>query len=122
MTARKRTTPMCEWCEEIDENGDGGVYCQDCGRMLCYDIKGDGDDIIGHPYVTASGDLFCTRCGSQYDRQEEESWEDDGWDFSYPAKWYRQDSDYAELEDEPTHIDIGPSSVQDEQGEADDDH
>jgi len=65
---------MCEWCERIEEYAVGGMhYCQDCGRMLCYDASWDGDDVIGHPYVTESGDLFCTRCGPQHDRQEKDN-------------------------------------------------
>ena len=59
---------MCEWCEQ-----ETGEHCQDCGRMICQDVEsGCGDDVIQPPYVTASGDLFCARCGPQYDQIDDE--------------------------------------------------
>ena len=57
---------MCWLC---DESEDGVVGCQDCGRIICFDIK-HGDDVCAPAYVTASGDLFCNRCGQQYDKEE----------------------------------------------------
>ena len=46
-----------------------------------------GDDVIRPAYVTASGDLFCDRCGSRYDREEEEAAEDEAcyWGPDEPA-------------------------------------
>lgn len=60
---------MCDLCEQ-----NGGEYesCQDCGKLICFDEEpGTGGDVIDCAYVTASGDLFCTRCGSKYDRADE---------------------------------------------------
>lgn len=93
---------MCKMCDEVE---DGLVLCQDCGESICFD-----DDTA---YVTMSGDLFCRRCGSDYDRAEEETWDEeyDGWDY-YPADWYRPGSAESELEPEetPREIYIGPGS------------
>lgn len=70
---------MCELCEEAEN---GIEYCQDCGVMICFDIKG-GDDILAQAYVTASGDLFCIHCGRQYDEDEEAEYEDDYYPYPY---------------------------------------
>lgn len=72
---------MCELCDEAD---DGVVCCQDCGRMICFDNEPNNVDVVDQAYVTASGDLFCRRCGIQYDIGEEEDgdYEDDY--FPYP--------------------------------------
>ena len=71
---------MCDWCEQEIQTG-----CQDCGRMICKDME-RGDDIISPPYVTASGDLFCFRCGPDYDRDDEEDgFYDDDWGFWEPV-------------------------------------
>lgn len=59
---------MCHLCDD-DEDGDM-QSCQDCGRLICFDVEGD-DDIISRAYVTQSGDLFCRRCGASNDRAEE---------------------------------------------------
>lgn len=59
---------MCEWCEQTES---GVMYCQDCGIIICFDTKFRGD-IEDTAYVTASGDLFCARCGRRYDEAEEE--------------------------------------------------
>jgi hypothetical protein len=51
--------------------------CQDCGILICFDIEpGQGDDVMDRAYVTASGDLFCRRCGMEYDAREERGDED----------------------------------------------
>ncbi len=57
--------------------------CQDCGRLICFDEKPDSVDVIDRAYVTASGDLFCARCGSKYDAAEEEEREDDFYEPPY---------------------------------------
>ncbi len=70
---------MCkELCEE------GGESCQDCGKLICFDVK-NGDDILRPAFVTSSGDVFCDRCGRQQERedQEEEENECDFDDFDY---------------------------------------
>jgi hypothetical protein len=52
-------------------------YCQDCGCMLDWEMKGSGDDIIRPGYVTASGDVYCSRCGREYDEEEDRQAEED---------------------------------------------
>jgi hypothetical protein len=65
---------MCELCDESD---DGSIQsCQDCGKLICFDVEGPGDDIIGPAGVTSSGDLYCLRCATRHD-EAEESEEDD---------------------------------------------
>lgn len=61
---------MCKWCDENDEM----MGCQDCGRLLCWDVKGH-DDIISSPYVSASGDVYCEVCGPEYDKEEDEGYD-----------------------------------------------
>ena len=62
-------------CEDYGEDSS----CQQCGCLLDPHCKfGGGDDIVRAPYVTASGDLYCDRCGSAHNSAEE-SYEDD-WD------------------------------------------
>ena len=68
---------MCYLC---DESGDEPVGCQDCGCLICFDIE-DGDDILRPAYVTASGDLFCDRCGPEYDREEDDYGDDPSWQW-----------------------------------------
>ena len=70
---------MCDLCRD-------NVACQDCGIMVCYDIKG-GDDLIRPAYITESGDLFCDRCGPQYDEDDvyvDEPWEEEEWPVLLP--------------------------------------
>ena len=62
--------------EDDVEDEDMPDYCQDCGCMLDWEMKGSGDDIIRPGYVTASGDVFCSRCGREYDEEEERQNED----------------------------------------------
>ena len=73
---------MCRMCEECDaravsEYDPACESCQDCGAMICFDVKG-GDDVMRGAYVTESGDLFCNRCGPRYDRDAEEDDYDEG--------------------------------------------
>ena len=35
-------------------------------------------DVMDQAYVTYSGDLFCQRCGSRYDAEDDQEWWDDG--------------------------------------------
>lgn len=79
---------MCYLCEN-----NGGEYqgCQDCGRLICFDIK-QGDDVIAPAYVTESGDLFCDSCGREYDSEANRDewlamWED------YPGELLESDQD-----------------------------
>lgn len=60
---------MCMICEENDGEM---TNCQDCGRLICFDEKGSGDDVIAPAYVTYSGDLFCLQCGKKHEEAEEE--------------------------------------------------
>lgn len=64
---------MCDLC---DQNNGEMESCQDCGRLICFDVKADSVDVIDRAYVTQSGDLFCTRCGSKYDQAEEDGEQD----------------------------------------------
>jgi len=59
---------MCDLCDENDGRMES---CQDCGRLICFDVPANSVDVIDRAYVTASGDLFCTRCGRNYDATEE---------------------------------------------------
>lgn len=65
---------MCKLC---DDNSGEMPSCQDCGRLICFDEKPDSVDVIDRAYVTASGDLFCSRCGRRYDAAEEAENEDE---------------------------------------------
>lgn len=60
---------MCKELCETSENGEMAA-CQDCGCLICFDVE-CGDDVIRPAYVTSSGDLFCDRCGSRMDREED---------------------------------------------------
>jgi uncharacterized protein YbaR (Trm112 family) len=68
---------VCELCD-----GDELTSCQDCGRTICFDNEPSNVDVVDQAYVTSSGDLFCRRCGTQYDIVDEEGYEDDY--FPYP--------------------------------------
>jgi hypothetical protein len=73
--AESRGLNMCDWCEENDGESLG---CQSCGTMICWDVKvGEGDDIISRPFVTSSGDVYCTGCGIEMERAEQESMEEE---------------------------------------------
>lgn len=72
---------MCKLCDEAPRHE--MIGCQDCGRLICFDVK-HGDDVIRPAYVTASGDLFCDLCGSRYDREEEKMDEDEACYFPDP--------------------------------------
>lgn len=54
--------------------------CQDCGRLICFDVK-QGDDILRPAYVTSSGDLYCDRCGMKNDEDDDYDPEMDFGDF-----------------------------------------
>lgn len=96
---------MCDWCEENNGEPDS---CQNCGVLICWDIKGF-DDVMSEPYVTNYGDVYCLRCGRQeqqeIDEQEEEEAEEYGW-FDYPFSWYDPDMDFEE--EDATGLYVGP--------------
>jgi len=72
---------MCSLCEE--NNGEM-LSCQDCGRLICFDVEANqGDDIIRSAYVTSSGDLFCDFCGRRYDEAEQQMMEAEAAYFPY---------------------------------------
>jgi hypothetical protein len=62
------------------------ICCQDCGRIIYWD-KGmkepvtSLDDMSAPPYVTESGDLFCSICGPAYDEPDEDGGEYDGEEY-----------------------------------------
>lgn len=59
---------MClQLCEDAP---DDYTSCEDCGRMICWDVK-NGDDIIRPAFVTSSGDLYCDWCGRKHEAAEE---------------------------------------------------
>lgn len=92
---------MCDLC---DENGGEYQSCQDCGRMICFDATPSSFDVIDRAYVTNSGDLFCARCGSRYDIEEEEAIDDEyGWD-DYTSDWYDADMDFENEESNGRYI------------------
>lgn len=80
------SAPGCQNC--------GAMYptkeCEDttlgpgCGlEFLDWQSKGF-DDVIAGPYVTSSGDLYCTRCGPRMDEEEEAAIDEDyPYDFDY---------------------------------------
>jgi len=72
---------MCDMC---DKNGGDFESCQDCGKLICFDVE-VGDDVLRPAYVTSSGDLFCDRCGSRYDAEEE--------------RMAEEEADYYDMED-----------------------
>lgn len=83
---------MCYLC---DESESGYASCQDCGRMICFDNESNDIDVVDRAYVTASGDLFCHRCGSQHDQREEDAIADDPYAFDeYTDGWYDDDMDF----------------------------
>ena len=92
---------MCELC---DENGGEMMGCQDCGRLICYDNEPNNIDVVDRAYVTASGDLFCSRCGSRYDQEEEDSFEDEDFYDSYSEGWYDEDMDFENEESNGVYI------------------
>jgi len=59
-------------CKQLEKSGHDNLYesCQDCGVSVCFDVE-SGDDVITRAYVTASGDLFCYRCGRKHDEAED---------------------------------------------------
>lgn len=68
--------------------------CQDCGADISF--------ADGTAYVTASGDVYCRRCGRAMDEEQEEmDAEDSPWDF-YPEPWYDAKSPISELEPDDT--------------------
>lgn len=97
---------MCYLC---DENENGYESCQQCGRMICFDNKPNNIDVVDRAYVTASGDLYCYRCGSSHDQEEEDFEDEDGYD-PYFDNWYDADMDFEN--EESNGIDIGPGSEQ----------
>lgn len=101
---------MCELC---DQNDGEYMSCQDCGRMICYDVTSSDFDVIDRAYVTASGDLFCARCGSRYDQAEEEAYDDeyDGWD-EYQSGWYDPDMDFENEDSNGRYIGDGSEEEQ----------
>lgn len=68
-------------CAELCESSEDGemVSCQDCGLLICFDCR-NGDDIIRPPWVTASGDLYCDRCGMAHDEAEEDECDESAWE------------------------------------------
>ena len=71
-------------CKELCDEHDEMQSCPDCGKLICFDTE-TGDDVIRPAYVTASGDLYCDRCGAEHDRAEEKEYdefefEDEGFD------------------------------------------
>ncbi len=81
---------MCDPCDDKRDGKEEGdpVGCQDCGCLICFDCE-RGDDVLRPAYVTASGDLYCDRCGSRYDAEEEAEDYDDG-DFYDPDEPRRE--------------------------------
>lgn len=66
---------MCDLCRE--NNGEL-LGCNNCGRLICFDVE-VGDDVIRPAYVTEAGDLFCNICGKEFDNEDEDSeefWDD----------------------------------------------
>lgn len=61
-------------CKELCDANEEMQSCQDCGRLICFDVQG-GDDVIRPAFVTSSGDLFCDRCGRAIERAEEEEYD-----------------------------------------------
>jgi hypothetical protein len=54
------------------------ICCQDCGRIIYYDKDmkepvTSVDDMSAPPYITESGDLFCSICGTAYDEPDEDA-------------------------------------------------
>lgn len=112
---------MCELCNEAE---DGVVGCQDCGRTICFDNPPSDFDVADCAYVTSSGDLFCRRCGKQYDEAEEEgyldsegfdaSWlddEDDGEDMGAFSQEMAEGCARAESPQRPSHAGSPPTSA-----------
>lgn len=85
---------MCYLCDENDGDMES---CQDCGRLICFDLQ-SSDDVVAPAYVTSSGDLFCKPCGSAHDRAMEEADRDE-----WLAMW--EDYPGELLEDTPTEED-----------------
>lgn len=56
------------------------ICCQNCGTIIYWDddmkepVEGV-DDMSCPPYITALGDLFCSRCGPRYDEPEEDEYD-----------------------------------------------
>lgn len=78
---------MCQLCDENDGEMES---CQDCGRLICFDESSDSVDVIDRAYVTASGDLFCARCGRKHDGDEEDERESDYYEPPYDQ--YEEDA------------------------------
>jgi len=71
---------MCKLCDDNDGEMPG---CQDCGRLICFDNSPDSVDVADRAHVTASGDLFCARCGRKRDQEEEDEREADYYEPRY---------------------------------------
>lgn len=79
---------MCQLCIENDGEMES---CQDCGRSICFDEKPDSTDVVDKAYVTASGDLFCQRCGREYDKAQEE---EEGADIDFYDPMFADEEDF----------------------------
>lgn len=65
---------MCNMC---DERNNGPAGCPECGRLICFDYKGCGDDVMGKAVVTSSGDVMCLRCCERWEIEEERMMEEE---------------------------------------------
>jgi len=46
--------------------------------MICWDYPiGSFDDVIGHPFITSSGDCYCWRCGVVMEEDEQRMMEEE---------------------------------------------
>lgn len=97
--------PACNW-----HKGDTPVNwdecppsCPECGKLLdtkcCHRCGNEflnfgnrfGDDIMGPPFCTSSGDLMCYECMVRYERDQEEAEEDEAdYDYSDVSEAYTE--------------------------------
>lgn len=92
----------CKWHEgdtPIVQDPDLDLYmapgCQECGAMYyTKDCAGCGlefldwsdrsfDDVMAGPYASASGDLYCARCGPRHDREAERAEDEENYDYDF---------------------------------------
>lgn len=63
---------MCWLCEKYGDTDNRYASCEHCGDLVCFDVKGVGDDLVKPAYMSDSGQLLCKSCGRRFEEAEAE--------------------------------------------------